>query len=191
MPHDSTTRVNGVSISGGSVVVGSVMSFTNLGRAHGRIVVDGVDVTDVVRASRPEPLTVRARLPQGSSLMARLTAGNIAAQGALARAQLDTTSADAEIQAAQSVQARSVSGDISVGVCGGPADLSATSGDIEIEDARGAVRAASTSGDVRVHVTQSVHVDARTISGNVRVTAPAGVRPQVSGHSISGRVRTP
>ena len=191
IPQDTRIRGAGIHINGRNTVVTGGGRGSIFMSGSGRIVVNGVDVTDIVSAGPPEDLKVRARLPQGSSLIARVDSGNVAARGTLAGFQLDTTSADAEIQAATVVQARSVSGDISAGCVQGPAELSAVSGDIEITDARGAVRAGSTSGDIRIPVTQPVHVDARSVSGDVLVSAAPGTRPQVSGRSVSGRVRTP
>jgi hypothetical protein len=124
IPQDTRIRGAGIHINGRNTVVTGGGRGSIFMSGSGRIVVNGVDVTDIVSAGQPEDLKVRARLPQGSSLIARVDSGNVAARGTLAGFQLDTTSADAEIQAATVVQARSVSGDISAGCVQGPAELS-------------------------------------------------------------------
>lgn len=187
-----TGRSGGITIGGGNygATVISGGSYQNIMMGGGRIVVNGVDVTSAVSAAQPEPLRAVVRLPVGSSIEVRITAGSVTANGPLAHVRAETTSADLEIATVGTIEARSISGDIEVGMAVGTARLSSTSGDITVGDARSPVNAHSISGDISVHATQAITVDANAVSGDVRVTSDPGVRPDVHGHSVSGRVRT-
>ena len=172
----------GVSMSGGNVYIGG-------GRGRGRVIVNGVDVTDMVNANTPEPLRAVVTLPAGSSLDVRIESGDIAVRGAISQLSADTTSADIRAEAAGSLRARSISGDVSCDGVSGPSNVHTVSGDVDLT-AGGNVNAETTSGDIHVHATESVAVDAGSVSGDIRVTADRGVRPDVRGRSVSGRVRT-
>jgi DUF4097 and DUF4098 domain-containing protein YvlB len=179
-----------VNLSGNATYVTGGVIGRGVSVIGGRVIVNGVDVTAAARAAQPEPLRAVVRLPVGSSLDARVTAGNVTTSGPLAHVRAETTSADLEIALAGTIEARAISGDIEVGTAVGTARLSSTSGDITVGNARSPVNAHSISGDISVHATQPVTVDANAVSGDVRVTSDPGVRPDVHGHSVSGRVRT-
>jgi hypothetical protein len=175
---------------GGSVHVGSVS-------ARGRVVVNGVDVTDYVRQQSGQgagggELTAVLRVPAGTEVSAEVKAGSVTARGSLAALRAVTQSADVDCSAAVigSLDASTQSGDVEAGTTG-PAMIATMSGDIEVTAARGAVQAQAMSGDVEVHVTESVAVNARSMSGDVRVTKAGGTRPMVTASSMSGRVRQP
>jgi hypothetical protein len=182
------TQVN--SFTGGGVHIGSMSG-------RGRVVVNGVDVTDYVREQSGQgpgggELTAVLRVPAGAEVSAEVKAGSVTARGSLAALRAVTQSADVNCQSAVigSLDASTQSGDVDAGTTG-PAMIATMSGDIELTAAGGAVQAQAMSGDVGIHVTESVAVNARSMSGDVRVTKAGGTRPMVTASSMSGRVRQP
>lgn len=203
LPDDATGGTMIVSSRGGRTVIrGNVTSGVVIGggsrgtviQSAGRVVVNGVDVTDVVSSRSggdTGPVRVTVRLPAGSSLETDIGTGHVRCRGPLAAITAESLSADLEAEEAAGIRAHSTSGDIRVGHLTGQAALSATSGDITVIDAAGTVDAHATSGDIAIHCTAPVAVSAYATSGDVRVTAARGVQPRVRARSVSGDVRTP
>lgn len=196
------TVYRGVTVFSGRRHVSSVISGGNFGSTviqsggpiimgGGRVVVNGVDVTDMVNGPDAGPVKLTVRLPAGSSLDVDVRAGSIRCCGPLDSVTAETAAADVEVEQAGGLDAHSSSGDIRVGRLAGPAQVSASSGDIVIHEAAGAVTANASSGDITIHCTAAVSVSARTSSGDVRVTAVHGVVPRVRARSSSGRVTQP
>jgi hypothetical protein len=158
-------------------------------QSSGRVVVNGVDVTDYVNAGQPEPLRAAVRLPANSSLLAQVDAGVVTVTGTADRVDAESVSADISVGDVREFHARAISGDISADRVFGSASVRTTSGDIELTTA-GRVDADAVSGDIQVHCVAPVTVSAHAVSGDVRVTANPGVRPDVRARSVSGRVRT-
>ncbi len=156
----------------------------------GRILVDGIDVTAAAAGQAAEPARLAVRLPAGSSLTARTTAGQVTTRGELAHADITSTAADVDIDIAETLGARTISGDIRAATIDATARLHTTSGDIRVDAADGPVTAETVSGDITCCVTGTVTVDASSVSGDIDITATRGVRPGVRARSVSGRVRT-
>ena len=80
-PRLESTGGGGISISGGNVVIGS---FSGRASTVGRIVVNGVDVTDAVRERQggsADRAAVEIEVPKGTHLSAAHVAGRIEAHG--------------------------------------------------------------------------------------------------------------
>jgi hypothetical protein len=150
------------------------------------LLVGGTNISTITT----EPVRLAVTLPAGSRLAARLDAGHLTAYGELPEAEITGTAADVDIATVGTLRVRTVSGDITAGTVTGSAGLHSVSGDIGIDAAAGEVIAETTSGDIAVHATAPVLVDAASVSGDIRVTAPAGTCPDVQARSVSGRVRT-
>jgi Putative adhesin len=178
---------------GTTIISGDNYSSMVIGRVSGRVIVNGVDVTALVNEAggSAEPLRAVVRVPSGSVLDADLGSGEVATRGPLAAVRAKTMSADVSCDGETGpLEASTQSGDVTAERVG-PVSASTMSGDVAVGGALGTVTASTMSGDVRVHALQNVSVNASTMSGDIRVTAAPGVRPQVSGRSMSGRVRTP
>ena len=163
------------------------------GYGGGRVVVNGVDVTDVVNSrggGDAGPVRVAVRLPAGSSAEADVDAGEIRVSGPVNHVAASTASADVSVAEAQSLNARTASGDIRAGITGA-ATVRTASGDVTITCAHGDTGADTASGDIRVHCMAAIRVSARSASGDIRVTAASGIRPRVRARSMSGHVGTP
>src|SRR5690606_1526144 len=176
--------------------------------AGGAVYINGRRVDVETGSAAVEPVRLVLRLPDGSALRSGVQAGSVRTHGALASLEHTSTSADLEAEAADRLQATTVSGDVEADRVFGMAAVQTTSGDVDITEARGplqvrtvsgditatahaAVQAKATSGDIRITAAASVHVSARAVSGDVRVSAAPGACPVVEADSTSGRVRTP
>jgi hypothetical protein len=116
------------------------------------------------------PVEVTAVVPEGSSVVARTTSADIETHGNL-----------------RSVEARSVSGDVTVGSADRE-DGTGTSGSAEWVDAH------SVSGQVSVHSDRPSEVRAGSVSGDLRVTASTpevAAQMRVDADSVSGRSDVP
>lgn len=81
---------------GGGVFIqsGGYQSVHMSGGFHGRMTVNGVDITDMVNAARGEPLRARFQVPAKSALMAKVDAGDIRTSGLLTGVRANSVSAD-------------------------------------------------------------------------------------------------
>ena len=123
-------------------------------------------------------------------MTARTAARQFTTCGELDRVDITSTAADVDIDVAETLSARTISGDIHAVTIDATARLHSTSGDIWLDAAAGPVTAETVSGDVTCCVTGPVTVDASSVSGDIDITATRGVRPDVRARSVSGRVRT-
>ena len=126
-----------------------------------------VRAVDVTTASG----NVQAGVVEGR-LVARLASGDVAAASA---GSLDVVSA---------------SGDVRVPRVLGEAAVKTASGDVTLGTVAGDLAARTASGDIVVSRLEGSRLDAKTVSGDVRVGVPAGRRYTVSLQSLSGDVRT-
>jgi DUF4097 and DUF4098 domain-containing protein YvlB len=83
------------------------------------------------------------------------------------------------------------SGDIRIGIVGQRADLSTASGDIVIEQCNGALSVASISGDIRVERHTGLDLNAKSMSGGVRIGIPPRTRLDLDASTLSGKVSLP
>lgn len=177
----TSARGNRVVQSGGTVY-GNVTGVTII---NGRVISGGGSNMTTV-----SPVEATVSLPRGSSLAVvsqsadaslfgyldrvefRSVSGDLDADG-VRELRANTTSGDIRAgRVTEQVTARSVSGDIEVGLYDGrSAALGTTSGDIRAQAtgaSTGQFVANSVSGDVRVSGAQHLAVSARTVSGRVR-----------------------
>lgn len=172
---------------------GGFSSTMNIGAA-GRVVVNGVDVTDFVNGAAPgasEPLAATIRVPSGFSVDADVKAGSIRTTGTLKEVRARSRSADVDFGGpVGNIDVSTASGDVTANYAGLFRAVTA-SGDVRIGSAMAAVAVSAASGDVEVHAIDNISVSASTASGDIRVTCAPGLRPLVSANSASGRVRTP
>jgi hypothetical protein len=109
-------------------------------------------------------------------------------------ARIDVSTASGQVtcgSVAGEANISSVSGDCTVRRVGGRLDATLTSGDIRVDECGGDVVIASTSGDVRVSRCDGSDVSVRSISGDVRVGLPAGIRVEADISTLSGKATLP
>lgn len=148
------------------------------------------------------------RVPPGTALHSRLTAGDLDVRVDLAELVVETASGDVVASdVSGDVEIRSASGDIRLGAVGGRLSVTAASGDVRLGSAtsaeiktasgnvliggiveRGSVRTAS--GDITVERLSGAAFDAKSLAGDVLVGVVAGRRYDVGFSSLSGDIRT-
>lgn len=146
---------------GGVTVSGSNYGVISTGRGvyvNGQLVTGGAAVS---------PVQIVAQLPHGSSVRFESQSGDLRVSGRLRQATANSQSGDVDLDEVATVNADTMSGDISIGMLTGHADLH------------------SMSGDISVHGSKPAHASARTMSGDVRGTGGL----LLAGSSMSGRVR--
>ncbi|SCE75506.1 DUF4097 family beta strand repeat-containing protein [Micromonospora chokoriensis] len=115
-------------------------------------------------------LQVTVRLPADSRIQATSAAAELRSVGRLADITFDGAYRQIKIDEAASVRLTAIDGDVEIGRLNGPAEISTARGDIRITEA--------------VHGT----VVLRTQSGDISVTAAAGVSAALDGGTGSGRI---
>jgi DUF4097 and DUF4098 domain-containing protein YvlB len=148
----------------------------------------------LVRSGRGgnKPLTVR--VPIDTDVQAGTQSGSVRMTGKLGAVSITSMSGDIEVEDAEEIDARSLSGKLTVGRCHGRCRLNAVSGNITagdvdtayVQSVSGSIKFARVLGDVRAKtVSGSIELGAlgdgviamKTISGRMRVTLPQGTEP--------------
>jgi len=150
-----------------------------------------------------------AHVPIGTDIEVSSTSGEVRLVGRLGVVRVNTASGDIQVgdaakldattasgglscgDVAGDVHISSVSGDCIVGRVGGRLDATLTSGDLRVEMCDGDVLISSTSGDVRVARCDGSDISMRSISGDVRVGLPGGIRVEAEISTLSGRAVLP
>ena len=170
---------------------------------------DDLEIGDLGRIlirprKRSRPVVVRC--PIGSDVSAATGSAAIRLRGSFGRVRLSSRSGRIDVDSADDLSARAGSATIRVQEVRGKARLSTKSGAIHVGAARavdtrslrgaidlrqvqGAVRAGSVSGKIRVEMTTDADVLAKSISGQIHVTYPPGVRPSTRCRTLVGRTR--
>lgn len=185
----------GTVIQGGSMVIGNI-SMSGGRSSRGRVVVDGVDVTEYVRGQRDSGavddtgLTAEIVLPAGSSADLRVDEGGVTLTGEL-DAQVETSGASVTVVGLlKSGMIKTHNADVYV-QSGGDVTLETHNGSIDLGDAHGQTMVTTHNGSVRVHATASIPVMAVSHNGDVNVTKAPGTNPKVMATTHNGRVRKP
>jgi hypothetical protein len=178
-------------VAAGTVVTGLVID-GDLSVSSGRITVNGVPIhgSTIVTGQ----IEVIARVPEGSNVDLRTTSADLTAQGEFDTVMAHTVSADVRADACHQLVAFTTSGDVSAAVVDTAATIQTVSGDIRLAEFAGRADLSSTSGDITVRACHAADGSARSVSGDVRVTATgralvAGV--SIQARSVSGVVATP
>ena len=176
---------------------------------------DAVDITQIgdsiaIRAKRRgRSARLAVAVPVGTDVHVKGASVDIVARGALGA--LRVRSASGDVRADDVVRAdvtlasgdtrleivrdgadfRATSGDISLGRVGGRLSASLASGDMSIDELAGDGEIETASGDVVVRRYTGGSVGVRTVSGDVRLGLPTGIRVQPEISTLSGKVVLP
>jgi hypothetical protein len=150
-------------------------------------------------------LRIEIRVPEDSSLQARLGSADLRTVGRLGAVEVKTGSGDISIaETSGDVRIQSGSGDIRADVVGGDmqvttasGDVSATrvagttairaaSADVSLEDAQGPVHLNTASGDIRVGAVHGPELHVNSASGDVTVGVPTGTKVWLDLNTVSG-----
>ncbi|MEU9872213.1 DUF4097 family beta strand repeat-containing protein [Actinomadura sp. NPDC048021] len=197
-------------IPAGVTVTGAVLNGNGMvSIGGGRVTVNGVEVTGgTVPGGRVQ---ITARVPEGTTVAAHTRSASLECAGEVAAVDFTSTSGDLYVGGVGALRATTTSGDIRAAVVDGAAvarsvsgdvylgraddvTASTTSGDVTVNDFAGRAEVATVSGDVRVRAAEGGAVTARSVSGDVTVTATGTALAEglaVSATSRAGRVTTP
>ena len=153
-----------------------------------RLAVDVPVGTDVnIKGSS---LDVVARGALGA-LRVRSASGDVRADDVV-RADVTLASGDTRFETVRDgADFRATSGDITLGRVGGRLSASLASGDMRIDELAGDGDIETASGDVVVRCYTGGSVGVRTVSGDVRLGLPTGIRVQPEISTMSGKVHLP
>lgn len=121
----------------------------------------------------------------------RTVSGGIETDGA-ARLEVSTASGDITGGSVEGdVSVSTVSGDCSLRTVGGRVDATLTSGELRIDRCTGDVSVRSTSGSTRIGHCDGNEISVRTLSGDVRMGLPSGIRVEADISTLSGKASMP
>ncbi len=166
---------------------------------------------DVIVASgeRGGRAYVRARVPAGARLDLTSASGDIKVTVPIDRLEASTASGDIGFDSAVRLQVKTASGsvrgnrvegearcvtasgDVAIARLEDRADLSTASGDIGIDHASGDTSCASLSGDIRIDRFDGPSLNAKSMSGSIRLGIPHRTRLDLDANSLSGKIRLP
>lgn len=147
-------------------------------------------------------------VPEGSNLTAGVASADVVCNVALGRLKVNTASGDVRFTEAEQVDLKtasgnvqgnsagrisfaSASGDIYLGVAGGRAELSTAAGGVRIEEAAGTVTSSTMSGDLDIRRFGGEDLEAKALSGDVRLGIPAGTTLDLQATTLSGDIHLP
>ncbi len=136
-------------------------------------------------------LTVR--VPEGTEVVVGTTSARVEVEGELGRVAITTESGRISVEAAESVDARTINGRVELGritgdcrvrskngrvniqSCAAP-DVATVNGAIHLEAVDGTARAHCVNGRINIKMMSAHDVSAETVGGRINVSLPHGVR---------------
>jgi len=153
-----------------------------------RLAIDVPVGTDVNVKGASVDIVARGAL---GALRIRSASGDVRADDVV-RADVTLASGDTRFEVVRDgADFRATSGDITLGRVGGRLAASLASGDLRIEDLGGDCDVQTASGDVNVRRYTGSSLAVRTVSGDVRVGLPSGIRVEPEISTLSGKVSLP
>lgn len=135
---------------------------------------------------RDPQLRVEVTVPHDSALAFTTASADVRATGRYAEVRGRTASGDVTLTEAASVRIETASGDLRVDDMRSGGRLHAVSGDIHVGQVSGDVDVNAVSGDIDLAAVTQGAVEVRSVSGDVTVGVPPGVRVHVDVTTVSG-----
>jgi len=135
---------------------------------------------------------LKVKVPRGSEVDVTAVSGDVISTGVTGRQRLKNVSGSIRADIAQAdVEAKTVSGDVTLHGEGKPAELHLTtiSGTIRLERGAGDVEANTTSGEINMQVDSGRSVRLRTISGDLVFRGSLAKDADVDAQTVSGDVK--
>src|ERR1700722_9944031 len=135
---------------------------------------------------------LKVKVPRGSEVDVTAVSGDVISTGVTGRQRLQNVSGSIRADIAQAdVEAKTVSGDVTLHGEGKPAELHLTtiSGTIRLERGAGDVEANTTSGEISLQVDSGRSVRMRTISGDLVFRGSLAKDADVDAQTVSGDVK--
>src|SRR5581483_211963 len=135
---------------------------------------------------------LKIQIPRGSELDVTSVSADVTSSGVVGTQRLKTVSGRIKAELAQAdVEAKTVSGDVTLKGDGKPAHLhvSTISGSIRIEHGAGDVEATTVSGDLNMQVDLGRSVRTRTTSGRTSIQGALAGSVDLDAQSVSGDIK--
>lgn len=158
---------------------------------------------------RGRPIRAFIEVPPGSEITVVTASADVRLLGEFGPSRVRTASGDIEVERAEradldaasgDLRVRSVpgnlavstaSGDVTVGSVGGRLAASLTSGTLRVDLVDGPLEVTTTSGDVAVRRCNGDDITVKSVSGDVALGLPTGIRVDPDIHTLSGRTVLP
>lgn len=158
---------------------------------------------------RSGSVVVDAVVPNGCEIDVSVASADLDIRGEMGATSVKTASGTVRAETVSSLSVSSASGDVDVQMVTGDADCSCASGDVSLGEVGGRLtaklasgdlevgraasmaRCSSASGDLRIHRFEGDDVTVKSVSGDVRVAFPTGIRLEADCTSLSGAIRFP
>ncbi len=149
-----------------------------------------------VRAPRRRGLRLRSaklfvEAPTGTHLDINAASADITLSGTLGEVRVRSASGDLRAGTLDRLDASMASGDIRVGTVHGRLTASTASGDIRADRVGDDLEVGTASGDVRIDCCDGNSIDAKSVSGDMQLGLPAGIRVEPDISTMSGRTTLP
>jgi len=171
---------------------------------------DTVSVFDSARwFTRSRNARVMVVVPHRAEVSVKTTSAEATLRGVFGAVRIRSSSGDVRIEEVDRLDVSTTSGDIRVGVVHGDAGFKTASGDVDVNTAHGrlgasmasgdliagavgsSVEVGTASGDVTIGRCDGDDIAVKTISGNIAVGLPTGIRVQPDISTVSGSVSLP
>ena len=144
------------------------------------------------RSSRVESSRLVVKVPVGSSLFVNTVSADVAVRGVQGAQRLQTVSGDLDTEAAaEDVECKSVSGDVTVNGSGqrGLLTVTTVSGDATVARVSGEVNGNTVSGNFAIAMDEASRSRLRSTSGDLGLKGRLAADARIDFESISGDVR--
>jgi DUF4097 and DUF4098 domain-containing protein YvlB len=121
-----------------------------------------------------------------------IASGDISIDHVMGSCNTNSASGDVHVATVDGdLKANAASGDIRVGAAERTVVTRTASGDLSIDVAKGNVSAESASGDLTIGSFSGKQLEVKTVSGDSRISLPAGTRANIKARNLSGNVYLP
>lgn len=160
------------------------------GNLTGATIVNGQIITGpgTVVIGSTGGMRITVRLPEHSSIALSGNAPDLTTRGPLSGVDTQIVSGDVHVDHAKRVGLRTTSGDVRVGRSD-DVNVRSVSGDVTVHQLAGRAVVATVSGDISIHAVSSSTVTAKSVSGDLDLSAPQGVEIETDTRTVSGNTR--
>ena len=140
---------------------------------------------------RSRSTRVLVEVPVGADVDVRSASADITLSGEFGATRIKSASGDVRVGSVTRLDIDTASGDASATEVAAVTSCSTASGDVELGRVGGRLTVTTASGDVRVGRCGGSNIAVKTISGDVVVGLPSGIRVEPDITTLSGRTHLP
>jgi DUF4097 and DUF4098 domain-containing protein YvlB len=148
----------------------------------------------VVRAPRRRRMRnakIYVQVPTGTNVGVDAASADVALHGTFGDVRIRTASGDVRADECERLDVGSASGDVNVRRVSGRLSVSTASGDIRADRVGDDCQCGTASGDVRIDCCDGDAIEVKTVSGDIQLGLPSGIRVEPDIATLSGRTRLP